>query len=96
MYMNSEDNTSIQAISQLLQNLNFVQTKGNPEMADKGKRDFILLNLKSISPFSGQKDHLALYIDSIESIIPEINTMQQNEKTLFYNYILRKRCYKFI
>lgn len=53
------------------------------------QRNFIIQNLKMIHPFTGQGEKLCLYVSSIENIVPNIVQLPADDRTLFFNCILR-------
>ncbi|XP_039947513.1 uncharacterized protein LOC120766210 [Bactrocera tryoni] len=46
-------------------------------------------NIKLIQPFDGDANYLALYVDSIDSIMPVVAPTQRAERAFYFNCILR-------
>ena len=46
-------------------------------------------NIKLIQPFDGDANYLALYVDSIDSIMPVVAPTQPAERAFYFNCILR-------
>lgn len=53
------------------------------------RRNFIIQNLKMVQPYSGELEYLSMYVNNIETIVPNIATMPTDDKKLFFNCIIR-------
>nr|XP_036224282.1 uncharacterized protein LOC118681871 [Bactrocera oleae] len=52
-------------------------------------RELVMQNIKLIQPFDGDANYLALYVDSIDSIMPVVAPTQPAERAFYFNCILR-------
>ncbi|XP_050338957.1 uncharacterized protein LOC126765284 [Bactrocera neohumeralis] len=52
-------------------------------------RELVMQNIKLIQPFDGDANYLALYVDSIDSIMPVVAPTQRAERAFYFNCILR-------
>lgn len=83
------------SIIQTLQTLSFNDTMTTTQNAEQAvdnyilRKRFVMDNIKLIHPFSGQKEGLAMYVGAVESIVPNITSLPQEDRILFFNCILR-------
>uniref|UniRef100_A0A0K8U7W0 Uncharacterized protein n=1 Tax=Bactrocera latifrons TaxID=174628 RepID=A0A0K8U7W0_BACLA len=80
-------NTELQYLSENFQTLSINSTINMAE--EQQRRELVLQNIKLIEAFDGDSSYLALYIDSIDSIIPPVLPSLPEQRAFYFNSVLR-------
>ncbi|CAD7001421.1 unnamed protein product, partial [Ceratitis capitata] len=83
-------NKELEILNKCLKKLDInVETKTTNMAEAQQIRELVMQNIKLIQAFDGDANYLALYIDSIDSIMPVVAPTQPAERAFYFNCILR-------
>lgn len=76
----------VEALADKIKNINLSNKEGKMEEA-KARRDLFLQNVKLLQPFDGDKNYLALFVDSVTAILPSEPSVLLEERRFYFNCI---------